>query len=83
VTPAMDSDRRRDWARVARLGQKKSLAAMPMAPKRRPSQATFNKLTLRRWENHEEEGYWFDVAKGAKVELEVVDQPHLAFLAAL
>ena len=81
VTPAMDSDMCRDCARVARLGQKKSLAAMPMALKRRPSQTTFSQLTSRRWENHEEEGYRFDIAKGAKVEFEIVDHPHLAFLA--
>jgi len=55
---------------------------MPMALKRIPSQTTFSQLTLRRWENHEEEGYWFGIAQGAKVEFEVVDDPHLAFLAA-
>src|SRR5262245_45006902 len=35
VTPAMDSDIRRDWASVARFGQKKSLAAIPIALKRK------------------------------------------------
>jgi hypothetical protein len=31
VTPAMDSDIFNAWERVARLGQKKSLAAIPIA----------------------------------------------------
>jgi hypothetical protein len=38
VTPAIDSDNRRLWARVARLGQRKSLAAMPMAVNNKLSQ---------------------------------------------
>jgi len=38
VTPAMDSDMRNVWARVAKFGQKKSLEAIPIALNRRPAQ---------------------------------------------
>jgi hypothetical protein len=44
VTPAMDSDIRSVCERVARLGQKKSLDAIPIALNRKPSQATFDEL---------------------------------------
>lgn len=41
VTPAIDSDIRRVWDRVAKLGQKKSLAAMPIALNNKHSQIIY------------------------------------------
>jgi hypothetical protein len=41
VTPAMDSDIRNVFANVARFGQKKSLAAIPMALNRKPNQSIY------------------------------------------
>ena len=41
VTPASDWDMRSVWERVARLGQKKSLAAIPMALNSRHSQSIY------------------------------------------
>ena len=41
VTPAIDSDMRSVCARVARLGQKKSLAAIPMAENSRHNQIIY------------------------------------------
>jgi hypothetical protein len=73
VTPAIDSDIRRVWDRVAKLGQKKSLAAMPIALNNKHSQIIYVNDGLQGYLYHDAECKWSNIAKRTEIEFEIVN----------
>jgi hypothetical protein len=70
VTPAIDSDIRRVCANVARLGQKKSLAAIPIALNRKLDHIICISIVTDIY--HEDKSDRSNIMHGAEIEVEVM-----------